>query len=465
MAGDTFKFVDSVSSTATVRLDINDQAIWAVTGWDAPPPQLRRIAVNNSLTDGGTVAASQYEMRTLAITLELVTADQDTNATQIQNLARELDRPWNFLRYQPVGATNAVYFKTYRSDISELKDYVGAKAIRSLTINLLADPFAIGERVDAVAANVHLDFLQANPLACTTPTILGDVPVRPVIQWANSNAVDGSNGWDCIIAVEPATNNQILYQAESAAVLGADTSVMPNSAFYTGSGSNYTQTTFSTNAGMASRLSFSPTNGTITPGEYRIVGRFLKGTNSDTITVQARYAGRSTTTVGETVTVPSGFQILDLGTFTLPLGQVDHYTMSSTGMTTRVWEIDIYAQRVSGTGVLNIDYIALVPASYYTALVSGTQPPATVSDIVVVFDGEQDAVYSMFTGTLPGGIYGSADITDYRHTYAGSLPYLIPGQAWRVWFVNTTNTAGSGCTDLIYVGYFPRYLHVRPLST
>ena len=117
---DVIQFVDAPSVSPTVRLDINDDGKWSAREFLPNLPRLRRSQSQNMLRDGGHVAASVYDMRTLVVSLDLNCATQDIAAAEVQKLARELDRETNYIRYQPTDATFPVFFKTYRSDVSNL---------------------------------------------------------------------------------------------------------------------------------------------------------------------------------------------------------------------------------------------------------------------------------------------------------------------------------------------------------
>jgi len=159
-------FVDSISDTANVRLNLTSPP-WAArpAGTSFGPPPRRRSAVSTLLTDGEAIPASVYGNRMLTLSLYLA-ADGDTAATQLQLLSRELDRPANILRYTP-GTTNSIYFLTLPSDFNAVDWDPVAKLV---TVNVLAQPFGYGLKQTAVAAaTLYADpahpgaFLNANP--------------------------------------------------------------------------------------------------------------------------------------------------------------------------------------------------------------------------------------------------------------------------------------------------------------
>ncbi|GGO86601.1 hypothetical protein GCM10011584_09310 [Nocardioides phosphati] len=143
---DLVRFVDSIVASPTVRLDLNGEATngWYVRSFSAPAPRLRRSMSSNAMRDGISVGSSSYDARTLTIELECIKNDQDSAATELQKLARELDRESNLIMYRPDGASKPVFFKTFRSDLAQIDDVIAQKAMRRFTIELLAEPFALG---------------------------------------------------------------------------------------------------------------------------------------------------------------------------------------------------------------------------------------------------------------------------------------------------------------------------------
>lgn len=181
------QFVDSVSASATVRLDLNDLETWSVAAGTAfETPRLRRALFSTMLFDGVHVAASAYEPRRLTLVLQLSALSLDASATAIQALSRELDRPFNVLKYQP-NTTQPVYFRLERSDYTTL---TFNEASRQATVELLAEPFALGPQEVLPAITMSFDpaegtTLNANPdfEATATPwTAVGGTVARSTAQ-------------------------------------------------------------------------------------------------------------------------------------------------------------------------------------------------------------------------------------------------------------------------------------------
>lgn len=194
---DTLQFVDAISATPTVRLDLNDDATWSLDyeGTDFSPPPLRRAIAQTLLTDGGLVAAAVYDLRIVKLQLDLKVNTVDEVAEQLQALNRELDRPTNLLKYQP-GTGRPVFIRTLRSAATRVRDYPGPGTFRTVNVEVLAEPFALGikETLPAVTVSNDPDSpapANANPYfetnaASWTPT--GGTFVRSTAQFHQGSA-------------------------------------------------------------------------------------------------------------------------------------------------------------------------------------------------------------------------------------------------------------------------------------
>ncbi|MGX4657109.1 carbohydrate binding domain-containing protein [Micromonospora sp. SCSIO 07396] len=162
---DVVQFVDSVSGSPTVRLDLNNEAPWGCTGVDLSPPQLKSAYSSTLLVDGERMTAAAYANRTLTLSLEVI-AGQDASATALQALWRELDRTTNVVRYQPDGASAPVFFRTIRSSDTRVRDYPGGgpTALRTLEVQVKAEPFAVGLRETLASVTVGNDPTETSEL-------------------------------------------------------------------------------------------------------------------------------------------------------------------------------------------------------------------------------------------------------------------------------------------------------------
>lgn len=160
------QFVDRITATPTVRLDI--AATWIVQrDSDLSPPTLDRAYAGSMLVDGRPVTAASYGNRTIVLALKLrdESATEDQAAAAVQVLARELNRPGNVLRWQP-GTTQPVYFRTLRAEFGRL--YWDA-VTKQCTAQIPAEPFAYGLKVTLPAATVYNDPARAGSALNTNP--------------------------------------------------------------------------------------------------------------------------------------------------------------------------------------------------------------------------------------------------------------------------------------------------------
>lgn len=159
MALDVIQFVDSIAAPPTVRLNLNNESPWAVTGVDFSPPPLKQAWASTLLTDGERLTAAAYGNRRLRLSLELIASSQDASATAMQALWRELNRPSNLLRYQPDGATSPVFFRTIRSADNQVREYPGGgpSSLRTVEVEIDAEPFALGLKETLPTVTVYND--------------------------------------------------------------------------------------------------------------------------------------------------------------------------------------------------------------------------------------------------------------------------------------------------------------------
>lgn len=185
------RFVDSISPTRSVRMDLNDGVYWRLlVSSRFDPPRPRRARVSTLLTDGATYPASSYDDRVIELRWILEADSPDVAAAEVQRLGRELDRPGNILEYQPNGTTRPVFFHTKRLGL----DTVGIPtdgARLDIEVNVPADPFAYGLEEVLPAVSVDNDpaggtTLNSNPYFETNVadwTATGGTFVRSTAQF------------------------------------------------------------------------------------------------------------------------------------------------------------------------------------------------------------------------------------------------------------------------------------------
>lgn len=461
MPVEVLEFVDSISASATVRLTLTTDP-WRVLfdGTSFPPPPIARSIQKSSTQDGAFIRSSTYDNREIILRLMLKHASTTTAATQLQLLNRELDRPSNFLRYQPDANIPAVYFRTYRSaDYQQQHDH--GLNLYNFTLTIPADSFAYGLPVNAGPFAVS-----NNPAAGSLgkffdlTSIQGDVETPIQMKFTGSEV----SGRSAVIAVRRRGTPSLMplfIQAE-ALTMGTDTTTQANNAAFSGTGNNFTQTTFVTST-LVQRLSSSFFPGTANSnarGTYRVFARLSGSTGSTTYNVQLKHGARVISNkVVPLVNVFTNATCVDLGLIQLPEG-FDPQANGPSGQEFVVAGVpfSLWAQRVSGSGQLIVDYFIFMPADDRLSFISwGGSSPTTF-----VYDGYVKGIY---------GLDGFGQITDIQNAYfKGDVPMIYPGVTNRICYINdvTTNppvSDGVASTVTINVTYWPRYLYVRPVST
>lgn len=445
---DTIQFVDAVSATANVRLDLNDEVTFWCREFNAPPPRLRRSLASNSMTDGGYVSSSVYEPRTLSLVLDLITAAQDTNAAAWQTLARELDRESNIIKYQPQGASEPVFFRTWRSDIPALEELRAAKAFRRPAVEILAEPFAVGVMEEIVITDVYND-----PAAATNGCYF-DIPAASIKgDVASPLLIALDSGWGHIPyggvlartsrSRSPYPGNGV--QAEACNRLAGTVLAAANDPLLSGSGNNYARTTLA--ATMTECLSWAPTS--LVTGTYRLAAHVRR--NATTATVKLR-AGSS----GQEVEVPktTARQRVDLGLFEVPSQDVAGGLLQAGSVFAA---LSLYASGTSAE-TMDWDFIEFAPADeQMLGWLGGFQ----VGSLII--DSASDIVYGCDTNDPT-----TATIWGATPAVSGGMPYLEPAADLQRFHLVTWETSGCAKGDVttaVVVRYFPRYLYVRPSSS
>jgi hypothetical protein len=457
MATSRIQFVDSISDTATLRLDL-DAAPWRVlqAGTDTPPPPLRRVVSQSFLTDGATIPQTAYDNRIITLALQVSSKNPDVVATQLQKLNRELNRDQNILRWQPDTSQPAQYFRTFRApDYDPNMDYgVGTHGV---VVAIPAEPFGYGPMQTLGTFTINNDpAAGSNPLYFDTSAVIGDVETPLYITHTTNFA-----GFTALLAVRRrGTPSAGVYVVQAEAMTqGTDTATAAGGATFSGSGSNESTTTFSSVSDYADRLTAILPSNTASAdlrGTYRVFARQKKSASGSVMWQHLRLAGNID---NPTNIVPdsTAFMHNDLGLIQIPSG----VNAPSDGYGPALGAIGVScvlrATRTSGSGSLQTDYFLLAPADQEMAIVDW---PGTPGSTTWVYDGPNDECY--WRGSSPvnyalSASGGSAPI------YRGGLPLVSPNQANRVFFVKLDGAVSDQTS--ITVSYWPRYLLMRPVAT
>ena len=468
------KFVDSIASVPTTRLDINDGTTWTVTKFEPGLPRLRRAASANAMSHGIFVSSSTYDARRLMITLVLNAATADANGTEIQKLARELDRTDNYLMYQPNGFTKPVFFRTLRSDFAQLEQFVGSTAYQG-TIEVLAEPFALGLKEAIGPVTVNNDpAAGSNGLFVDATGVIGDVAAPAVI--VDTTMAPAS----LILGVrQTGTPSDLIFfkQAESCSLFTDTTNPGggPDAAMSGAGVNNFVRCSFAT-ATLIKRLTWVVSSDATTVaqrlamrGRYNVLAIVRRSDATSVI----RMAASNVATVNDAVTVPlsTARQIVSLGLVSLSVEPTSNGAVGyATDLPVKPRDLQIHMARDSGAGTIDVDFLMLLPADSATMFVSGhiVAGDDAASDLVI--DSMQSAVISIDDAGDP---FTTGVVNDFYTSKVGGFPQVVPNQTNRFYLLTassadstkpfTTHTKSG--TQAVTVNYWPRYLFVRPSAT
>jgi hypothetical protein len=464
----SLKFVDSIASSPTTRLDLNDRTTWRLhtEGTRFPPPPLDQAIASTLLQDGAVIPASAYGLRTVQLELSVNAASADAAATQLQNFYRELDRPGNFLRWQQE-TTNPVFFRTFRTSADEVQDMGKIDGTRKLlSVSFLAEPFAYGLPETPVSGVTVSTDPAAGSNGCfvDVATVKGDVESPAIIQWPASAIADDQETIFAARRRGTPSSAPFLIQAE-AMTQGTDTATQVNSANFSGSGDNYSRTTFATGATMVSRLQVLTVGsaGVDLRGTYRVFVRYDKSVSGDGINLQLVWGPDSFGTVfNDSVATASttSTTTADLGLISIPSGVDPVYGPDGVELpVSNTCLLQLRAERTSGSGTIDFDFLALIPADDRFGIVHWDDSSSSPTDHWML-----DA-----NGTVAHARNASSQIiSTAAPQISGGLPTLTPNQSNRIYMLRSTrpgDTWSLTTVTPVSVSYYPRYLTVRPAST
>lgn len=469
---DVLRFVDSVSASATTRLDLNDDtAVLHVREVQWNPPRLRRSVSQNMMRDGGHAGPSSYDLRTLVLTFDVIASSVDTLATHLQALTRELDRETNWLMYQPTGATHPVFFKTYRSDIAGFVDVPAAVAFRQLTVEIVTDPHAIGLLETVNVGTVPNDPADSGGNYFDLTSIKGDVTTPLILKDTAANDI-----WHVLAVRRTGTPSDMTYfvQAEDCT---ADTDTSnpgggPDAAMSGSGTNNYLRTTFGTTTALQFRVTWSPSLSIAQQeamrGRFRLLVVVRPSGGLSTMTLEARYGWNGdVSTAGQVTVSGAARQVVDLGFVEFGQQFQAGYSADALGQS----DITIYLKAARSGAVENLDWdgFYLLPADDETAIIQASMNASTDDWI---YDGVNQRSFGVATGADPFTT-ATAQVTSLRHSVSGSFLTVAPGVTNRIFYVRGQSAVGTtlnGALDKTSDGnvtayYYPLYTTVRPVAT
>lgn len=446
------QFRDKIDSGA-LRLDLNDGAVWKFQRnpmADFSPPVLKRSISNTMLRQGAHIAASAYDNRRLRFDLVVEKTTEDLLAAEIQKLNRELDREVNILKYQPNGATNPVYFRTFRSPAYKLKIHAEAQVNRlRCSLDVLAEPFAYGEKVEVTGTIAGDPTDGADPLGFQIVATDGDIPT-PLWLRLQAATLD-----EVVIGARRHGVPALYFKQAEDMTQGTDTTTQANDVLYSGAGNNFSRTTFGTPT-MTTRLTWDPAPGSGNDddyrGTYRAFARVKRSGSTDDINVRMLIGVGAITTAPVAVPKNTDQQMLDLGLVHIPPAPDAIFDgMSGAILPTEGAAIAFQAERVSGSENLDWDFVVLIPADEELAI-ANFNPTGSIASI---FDGPNDLAFH--TNALSTAVQERGTVP-----LVGSIPLVTPNQT-NLYIVLQRIANHLIATDITFTArYWPRWLYVRP---
>lgn len=473
----TWKFVNQPVANPTVLLDMNrqDGTLFLDMGkpFDISPPPLRQSFNVNAMVDGAQMTASAYDNRVLKFSLALQGNVAQKNAL-IVALNQQFSKDKNLLMYRPSPTSTPVFFRTIKSDDYTITNRGGSAEAWSVDCEVLAEPFAIGTRVDYYSGAVVTN----NPASGTNPAfldftgIIGDAPTPPLIR-ISPGATGGLKNNPIYIAQRTGGLTFTNYlQAEDGTNVtpSTDTATTTLASNASGGTPNALSTTFATTVGMSGRMTthWTATTGLTEAlrGRYRVLARVSTDTEGSTFKIRtaviqgASYI-RSRPVQITLSSVATSRKLVDLGVIAWPPYEAPQ-EIGYSGLVPGVEGIYmiIDAQRVSG-GVLYWDYLYLLPADERLCIVSAQTTDGGNGAYQIVLDGPNDATYGLDSGSSPFGATTSDRVLFNAFGIVpriGGLPILTPGVSNR-WYI-LQESAPVTNTLLFDVSYWPHWREV-----
>jgi hypothetical protein len=491
MAGNTLQIVDSIATSPTVLLDLNDEVNYGVADIDLTPPPLRYTSSSSMLADGDRISKSAYANRTIGVTFDHIAASQDALATSWQTLARLIDQDTSWIRYRPTGATSYVFFKCYRAQVPSLDDMRGAVAYRTPALQIPADPAAYGLPVDISSFTITNDPSAGTNRMIVGPSTLGTIQgdlETPLLLAMTASSTFFTPGYITSYAVRGGFTHTLLARNLTDLTSGTDVG-----ARVTGAGANYIEgdykaCTFATTT-MVPRLTGTFTSAlSPMPGLYRALIKGVvpdpgAGSHVNAYTFKIQFGSTAgVTQYSDPVTVSvnsaagsANHVMVDLGVQQIPtlvettgIGLAAAASAVSVNVVTTV---QASASNTSGSmQPFRFDELFLLPVetTYGEARSTVGTPAGFLSDLVM-YDGINDSVRQMDdtgSGAFSSTPYPTNSSVNLR--WVGGLPMVAPGANNYLHFVmgsGTTGVAVPAATTTWSARYYPRYLHVRPAST
>lgn len=477
------KFVDSPSTTATVRYDCNDQAatpVKKVTEFDPGVP---------TLEGEPDAVGQQWGFRSPRI-VHTIKGTKAQAMAALSAVSKEQLRRTNWLLFQPSAATSPVWFKTYRTGYEAVSlervwvrvDGGGTVPLPDtwkITIPLVADAFAYGARVTIPSVQIVQSPADvAGPkyaMRYALPAIKGDAPTRLRVSVTPTAGATANSGSEWLIGCVSGT------AAMTDAVVGVTgmtpqidtTGPAAGTGFFNGV---RMVTTFTSGPGLGLRA--TGTLPVLPRGRYRLDVRCEAVGVADvdkTYTFKAVYysagfgvgqAPKISLTVPGQAVAATFRGWVNLGEIAVPFGAATAVP-ADVSLTIPAGAFGLDIGSVDTTGTVRFDAFRLIPIDGPTvtnATFLGFRPGAgqarLIGGVTGTWDGDNETFWASSSGALRDGAV----------TLEGGFPTADPAAEKNMLIVTAVSKGDAplATTDITYpaaesqvvVSYLPRYLHV-----
>lgn len=461
----TWQFVDSIASSPTVLLDLNDRNPFKVASWNAPPPPKNRSGTSSSARDGTNVAQESFSDREITLTVNIHSTSQDGSATAIQALGRLLNAG-QWLKFNP-GTTNPVFFRTKPAEIDQLNDFnFSTDGFRTATLTIPAEPFAYGLPESGSATIANDPTAGTNPMSYVFPTVKGDV-ATPL--WLSVPLASGEESQPVFASVATTSVLSQSYYLDASggsipAAAGGWTSTNPTDSAWVGGSKRRAVKT----AGIAAQTMVAASTVAIPAGDYRVFVRALA-----TVDMYLRLVdSNSLSSFASVIPATAAARWFDWGVCRFPFGAPpsgDPYGLVPA-MSNSLSVVVGPAASLATTGQIDLDGLLLVPAGldaqasskFIRVLVRNP----SASAVSLNMDGVNDLVSLYGTSGPPYNTAGGSLSID-----GAGFPEVVPGKSNLLTVLRRTHNPASTVDDdktittaLSWL-YYPRYLYVRPATT
>jgi hypothetical protein len=481
------RFVNSISATPTVDLDLNLGQPFTTHRDDFS------IGAPTFAGDPMSVGV-QYGYRTINLVVQ-ASGSNTASLTAYQALAKQITQD-NLLMYQLDAATPPVFFKTYKTqpseiDMSETKADNPLLSYWRLAVPLTADAAAYGLPETSTVTISNDPASGTNKVFYQWPAVKGDLETPLYLEAATSDVRGQTRMLSSQALLGATQTGPVLVQANTLTHVTTTTggapqigngSIVDNTGDTAMSGGNYTRYTVGSSDARPSAILYGANllPGTLV-GDYRILMRGRASLANDlwrfhivqlsgTSITYATFAGDPVECHGPTV----GPHWFDMGIFRFPFGgpPVDPLSAFDTAYASPGLSFAVVFDFGINANSFDFDCFLFVPVGLDQAV--ATRYATTANDksgqlttAKMAWNGITDTTYL---------IDGSGNYSpSIPPKYDGGLPTLVPGMDNSIHYLQHIGTGYNDPRTAVTTGtndvltnstvltwkYYPRYLHLR----